>query len=377
MPLVEVLSHALAASGERTTRDKKDRARRVSAFVQHAYVFRNEYAEWPDRIPHEHIVLFDEAQRAWDSTQVSRWTKGHSSASEPEILLDVMSRLPGWAVIIAMVGGGQEINRGEAGLAEWGRALETAFPNWLVYASPEVLPGAADRPGGRLFDRTPQHPLIQSDTHLHLAMNVRSPRAERLNQWVDAVLALDLRGARELIPSESEFPIALTRRLDTAKAWLKERGDLDFRYGLVASPEGKRLRAWGLDTNELRQERAWANWFLKPLGDVRSSCQLEIPATSFDCQGLELDWTGVCWANDFAASDGRWWVRQFRGARWTTPGEERARFIVNAYRVLLTRARRGQVIWVPQPDGSDTTLEPALFDETAELLLAAGAQPID
>jgi hypothetical protein len=379
MPLVEVLSRALATSGRRrVARDREERARQVSAFVQHAYLFRNHYAEDPAAKPFEHIVLFDEAQRAWDAQQVARWTRGASNASEPEILLDVMSRLDEWAVIVAMVGGGQEINRGEAGLVEWGRALSSRFPDWVIYASPEILPGAPERTGGHLFEGDqPANMAIIRDEQLHLSMNVRSPRAERLNQWVDSVLSLDLAAARSAIPDEREFPVAVTRDIALAKAWLKERAGDEFTFGLVASAEGKRLRAWGLDTNELRQEKAWAYWFLNGVGDVRSSTQLEVPATSFDCQGLELDWVGVCWANDFYIEDEEWRARKFHGTRWMKANQVRARYILNGYRVLLTRARRGQVIWVPRPDGTDVTLAPAHFDSTFEFLCAAGAQPID
>jgi hypothetical protein len=376
-PLVEVLSQALAASGATASHDAKERWRKISAFVQHAYAFRNEYAADPSRIPSEHIVLFDEAQRAWDSARVSSKTKRQLTTSEPEILLSVMSRVSGWCVVIAMVGGGQEINRGEAGLAEWGRSLAMNFPSWQVHASPEVLPGAPDRPGGLLFNTLPPSPSVNADPRLHLAMNVRSPRAERLNQWVDAVLALDLDAAKRLIPDSREFPIAVTRDIRAAKSWLKDHGDEDYRYGLVASADGKRLRAWGFDTTVLLRDAAWPDWFLRPLGDVRSSYQLEVPATSFDCQGLELDWVGVCWSNDLAVEKGNWRMRQFRGAKWVKANAQRAQYILNGYRVLLTRARRGQVVWVPAPDGSDATLEPELFDGIADLLLIAGAQSID
>jgi hypothetical protein len=173
MPLVEVISSALVqAELGRDAMSRQERLRRVSAFIQHAYAFRNEYAEHGGRVPHEHVVLFDEAQRAWDAEQVSRWTRGQSSRSEPHILLDVMSRVPGWAVVVAMVGGGQEINRGEAGLKEWGRALAEHHDDWLVYASSQVLPGSPAAPGGRLFEVLPQRPIIASDARLHLTMNV-------------------------------------------------------------------------------------------------------------------------------------------------------------------------------------------------------------
>jgi hypothetical protein len=381
MPLVDVISSALAMSeSKRLESSKVHSFRRVGTFVQHAYLFRKEYAEHEDRVPHEHVVLFDEAQRAWDSQQVTRWTRGASIRSEPRILLDVMSRLPGWCVVIAMVGGGQEINSGEAGLAEWGRALQEFHPDWMVRASEAVLPGSPERPGGRLFDELPTvGPEVSVDAKLNLVMNVRSPRAERLNQWVDSLLSVNVPSAVDSRPDPREFPVQMTRHLSAAKSWLRDRTDVDQRCGLVASAGARRLRAWGLDTKALKRERAWSDWFLRGAGDVRSSMQLEVPATNFDCQGLELDWVGICWGNDFTfdPSAKRWRMRQFRGTSWMRIDGDRARYLVNSYRVLLTRARRGQIIWVPTGSDLDPTLEPDYFDATAEFLLAAGIPSID
>ncbi len=379
MPLVEVISQALVDSAARATgRPKVHIKREVSTFIQHAFRFRNEYAE-TQQPPSEHIVLFDEAQRAWDAKRVTSWTRGASTRSEPRILLDVMSRAPGWSVIIALIGSGQEINSGEAGIAEWGRALSEFHPDWIVRAAPAMLPGAAPPPGGLLFDQPPDGDLqVVPDARLHLTMNVRSPRAERLNQWVDHLLNGNIEAARGAFPDGAEFPIALTRSLDSARQWLRDRTDEDHRSGLVTSAEARRLRAWGLETNLLRTERAWPDWYLKPRGDVRGSDQLEVPATNFDCQGLEIDWVGVCWGNDFSHTPERGWrARHFSGSRWTNVNEERARYILNGYRVLLTRARRGQVIWVPEPDGSDATLDPADFEATANLLRDVGVPSID
>jgi hypothetical protein len=382
MPLVEVISKALATTRKLVAvSERREKERTVSTFVQHAYEFRKEYAEHPDRRPHEHVVLFDEAQRAWDSEQVARWTRGLSTRSEPEILLDVMSRLE-WGVVIAMVGGGQEINRGEAGITEWGRALGAQHSDWVVHASAAVLPGGPVRPGGRLFDVRPHGLEIVVDPRLNLIMNVRSPRAEKLNDWVDAVLNLDVARAKSSLPRADEFPFALTRDLVSAKEWLRDRvggdgtAEVDTRSGLVASSEARRLRAWGLDTKLLRTEKVWPDWFLRPPGDVRSSFQLEVPATNFDCQGLELDWVGVCWGNDLVPESDRqsWRIRRFVGARWQRANDERQRYIINSYRVILTRSRRGQVIWIPKPDDSDWTLPSADFDAVFELLVAAGLE---
>ncbi len=379
MPLVEVISAAIADSAASQGMTKREAQREVRTFIQHAYLFRNEHAE-SDNVPPEHVVLFDEAQRAWDAAQVESWTRGGSTRSEPQILLDVMNRVPDWSVVIAMVGSGQEINRGEAGLGEWGRAIAATHSDWLVRASPAVLPGEAEPPGGRLFESVPADVRLRPDGRLHLRMNVRSPRAERLNAWVDALLDLDLDVARAAFPDPHEYPMFMTRDLSRAKAWLRGLSDEQQRMGLVASAEARRLRAWGVDTRLLKQERGWANWFLKPRGDVRGSDQLEVAATNFDCQGLEIDWAGVCWANDLVPTPLRtdWRVRRFVGSRWTRANEERTRYIINGYRVILTRARRGQVIWVPRPeDASDATLRPEDFDRIAELLTAAGVPTLE
>jgi len=379
MPLVEVVRAALTDSEVRHGRRKQEAQREVSTFIQHAYLFRNAYAL--TGTPPEHVVLFDEAQRAWDRKQVFSWTRKSVDRSEPEILLDVMSRKGDWSVVVAMVGGGQEINSGEAGLGEWGRALLVSHPDWLIRASPQVLPGSSlPPPGGRLFENAVDGlTSLVPDQRLHLQMNVRSPRAERLNAWVDALLELRLGDARAAAPDPREFPMAFTRSLDQARQWLREHCDEDQRSGLLASADARRLRAWGLDPRNLRAEKAWADWFLKPRGDVRSSNQLEVPANNFDCQGLEIDWAGVCWGNDFAAgmADRQWRIRRFTGSRWTNPSSETRRYILNGYRVLLTRARRGQILWVPQPDGTDATLAPSDFDDVAGLLAAVGVPCID
>lgn len=391
MPLVEVITAALAESAMRAGQKKVHALREVKTFIQHAYQFRNENLKFPDRPPHERVILFDEAQRAWDAAQVRRWTRGETDRSEPELFLDFMARFPDWSVVIALVGSGQEINSGEAGLAEWGRAIASSHPDWLVMASPAVLPGEVPPPGGPLFEALPPQTTVQPDLRLHLRMNVRSPRAERLNQWVDALLTLNTDTAQAAFPDRGEYPMVMTRHVDVAREWLRDRGRMDevesvlsepderTRTGLLISADARRLRAWGLDGQWLRRERDWANWFLKPIGDVRGSDQLEVPATNFDCQGLEIDWAEVVWGNDLVprAGTSMWETRQFKGTKWQQAKGERARYIVNAYRVILTRARRGQIICVPEPDGSDATLPPDEFDRIAEVLVRAGVPSID
>jgi hypothetical protein len=379
MPLVEVITEALSKSATLAGKTRNDARREVRTFIQHAYLFRNEYAEHPERPLAEHVILFDEAQRAWDRRQVERWTRGASSRSEPEIFLDIMNRAEDWAVVIALVGSGQEINRGEAGLGEWGRALRESHSDWIVRAAPAVLPGEDAPPGGRLFDEVPLGLEIGRDHRLTLRMNVRSPRAERLNEWVDHVLGRRVDEARAVFPDPAEFPMVMTRDLEVARAWVRDRTDLDQRSGLLASAEARRLRAWGIDTKVLRQEKSWADWFLRERGDIRGSDQLEIAATNFDCQGLEIDWGVVCWGNDLVPTIAalEWRVSQFTGTSWKHANAEKSRFILNGYRVILTRSRRGQIIWVPRPDGSDPTLPPKDFDGIAEMLQDAGVPLLD
>ena len=384
-PLVSVIQSAIAAdySGH-SGRDisKAESKRRVETFIQHAYQFRNDYAYNEEAVPPEHVILFDEAQRAWDAKQLTNWSRrggdvARDPKSEPELFLNIMARAPKWSVIIAVVGSGQEINTGEAGLGEWGRAIAQSGTEWVVKASPHVLPGRANMVGEPLVKNRDELKDLTEDPRLHLEMNVRSPRAESLNQWVDSLIELDLPSARKHFAGMGDFPIALTRNLDAAKAWLLDRTDDDHRCGLIASGHARRLRAWGLNVGILKAEKGWANWFLTPKGDIRSSNQLEIPANTFDCQGLELDWVGMCWGSDLILENGRQWsARHLSGNRWQHARGEKRKFLLNSYRVLLTRARKGMVIWVPSVKGrwmlSDPTLDRNALDEIADLLMESG-----
>jgi len=384
-PLVSVIQSAIAAdySGH-SGRDisKAESKRRVETFIQHAYQFRNDYAYNEEAVPPEHVILFDEAQRAWDAKQLTTWSRRGGSTvqnpkSEPDLFLNIMARAPKWSVIIAVVGSGQEINTGEAGLGEWGRAIMKSGTDWIVKASPHVLPGNATMVGDPLVKNRDELKNLTEDPRLHLEMNVRSPRAESLNQWVDSLIALDLPEARRNFSGMGDFPIALTRDLDVAKAWLLDRTDEDHRCGLVASGHARRLRAWGLNVGVLKAEKGWANWFLTRRGDIRSSDQLEIPANTFDCQGLELDWVGMCWGSDLILENGRQWsTRHLSGNRWRNARGEQRKFLLNCYRVLLTRARKGMVIWVPAVKEkwmlTDPTLDPNALDEIADILMESG-----
>jgi hypothetical protein len=299
--------------------------------------------------------------------------------SEPEMMLQIMDRHKDWAVIVALVGGGQEINRGEAGLAEWGRALPK-FPGWRVVASPEVLPGETRGPDFTLFEEgslVPQQ--VETDDSLHLKIALRSIRAQRISDWVNRVLAGQYLEAGIIAERLEERP-CLTRTLDTARAWLSQRRRGFTRAGLVGSASASRLRSDGLEPSfDFHRRFDWVNWFLDEVDDVRCSSRLEVFATQFEVQGLELDWVGVCWGEDLTWDGSKWVSNRFNNMRWVprkmraSVDEQKHRFRVNGYRVLLTRARQGMIIYVPQPPPHDLSRLHAELERTAEHLIQCGA----
>ena len=374
-PLVKVVREALVLSQQRAGHRRQDSTHEVSTFIQNVHQFLRYHREHPAALPHENVVVFDEAQRAWDREQMQR--KQGVDRSEAAELFDVMDRLDGWAVIIALVGGGQEIFLGEAGLEEWGRAV-AGRPDWHVVASPEVVSGGASVSGHRLFaDGVPPGIAFQPEPFAHLSVGVRSFRAQRLAEWVDAVLTLDTERARSLMPDHREFPLYFTRDLEVAKAWLRARSEPrnGQRAGLIATSEDQRLRAYGLErSSAFRLNYSFEKWFLMQPTDVRSSHALEVAASEFECQGLELDWVGLCWGGDLTPSNhGGWEYRKFRGSAWNqVRGDTERNYVRNRYRVLLTRARLGTVIWIPSGKAADPTLDPVKFDRVQTLLQEAG-----
>ena len=297
------------------------------------------------------------------------------------MLLSIMERHPDWAVVIALVGGGQEINRGEAGLAEWGRALAETRKPWRVYASPEALAGGAAVAGSQLFPSGLEHAVeTHSEPQLHLDVSVRSLNADAYSAWVNAVVVGDAEAARDHI-RDAPFAVMLTRSLADLRALLRQNTLGESRCGLVASSGAARIRAEGLEPDStFHGEYPWNHWYLADATDVRSSHQLEVFATEFEIQGLELDWIGLCWGGDFiwSPAEGRWLCRAFahkRQSAWSILKHERRQiYRRNAYRVLMTRARQGIVLYVPQGDAQDPTRKPAEFNDTADFLLSCGAR---
>jgi hypothetical protein len=314
-------------------------------------------------------VVFDEAQRAWDAAYAARKFDLHDS--EAALFLDIMRKHQDYAVIIALVGNGQEINTGEAGLGEWGRAL-TQRPDWQVRAAQSVLTTLESRQ--RLFGQAPANLLIEEA--LHLNVPIRAIRSAAGAPWVDAVLRGATDEARQ--HAQNDVPFFVTRSLGAMRHALRLRARGERRAGLICSTGARRLVADGIwpDFPHLDND-AIANWFLNRWPDVRASDALEIPATQFACQGLELDYVGLCWGGDLVWRN-RWLVRKFVGTKWQTPaGQDTIDFRINTYRVLLTRARYDTIIWIPEGVPEDPTREPTLFNDTAAYLLRCGAQLLD
>lgn len=380
-PLVKIVSAAIARDHKRRMHETGGE-RIVGAFIQNVHVFVREGLEKADKPPVEQVVVFDEAQRAWNADQNRK--KNGLEVSEPETMLSIMDRHQDWAVLVALVGGGQEIHNGEAGLAEWGKTLREKFPQWKIAVSPKALEHDTSNAGHRLFaDGNGGSLAIQKEPSLHLEVNQRSFRAQKLTEWVEAALAGDATKAAAIVPDLRDFPFALTRSLPTAREWLRKHARGQQRAGLVASSGALRLRADGLELSSgFRQGNRdlFVHWFLALPPDIRSSNQLEIAASEFECQGLELDWIGICWGGDFSfdAANNGWLYRYFSGSRWGNLKNEIDRqYLLNTYRVLLTRARRGLVLWIPQGDITDETRLPSHFDSTTDYLVRCGLSLAD
>lgn len=379
-PLVAVLCEALARDSAKRAKDAGEpmtlkRARsRVKAFVQNVHHFRDECLRDGATPPIEHVALFDEAQRAWNEERTRSFMaakKKHANfdMSEPAYLISCMDRHTDWAVIVCLVGGGQEINTGEAGIGEWLRAIRSDFPNWHVHLSPHL--NDSEYAAGDALGLLEGHARVETHESLHLAVSMRSFRAEHVSAWVKAVLDLDREGAEEAWVSLRErYPIVLTRDLTKAKAWLRERARGSERYGMVVSSQAQRLKPHAID---VRVDIDPVNWFLQPRDDVRSSYYLEDAATEFDVQGLELDWACVVWDGDFRYSPSGWQHWSFKGSRWQhIKKDDRRAYLKNSYRVLLTRARQGMVVVVPYGDERDPTRLPEMYDATYEYLQSLG-----
>jgi len=382
-PLVAVLREALvrdqverALEGGQVVR-KSNAKKKVETFIQNVHHFRDEYLR-DSGAPLEHVVLFDEAQRAWNLEQTSAFMqrkkgKADFQLSEPEFLISCLDRHQDWCVVVCLVGGGQEINTGEGGIGEWFDAILRRFQGWDVYLSRELA--ASEYRGAAEFDAI----LARASTHLaeglHLATSIRSFRAERVSDFVRDILDVEMASARETLGQLIDrYPIVLTRELSRAKTWLRQQARGSERYGIVVSSQAERLKPHAID---VRVKTDPVKWFLEGTDDTRSSYYLEDVATEFQVQGLELDWACVVWDGDLRLSGEGWTHHQFRGTRWQRINKpERQRYLENAYRVLLTRARQGMVLVVPYGDDEDPTRAPEIYDPTFDYLRSLGIRLI-
>ena len=375
-PLIAVLREALVRDAVSRGAKKPQAEREVKAAIQNVHRFLEDHALDPARVPPERLIVFDEPQRAWDERKARQGTQnrpGRLTMSEPAHALDIMGRHQGWAVVVALIGGGQEINTGEGGIAEWGRVI-AADPRWGAVAGPHVL-DAAD-PLRRLADGQP--PWLGLDPALDLTVPLRAVRDASVAEWMEAVLAGDAPRAAAIAAAAAEFPVFLTRDLDALRVALRRFARGLRRAGIVRSSGARRLRAEGLAAEVASDEVP--DWFLNRFPDVRASDALEAAATEYACQGLELDVVGVAWGGDLVRAGSAWMARRFAGTRWQAERSE-AHYVRNTYRVLLTRARAETVIWVPRGSARDdafhdATRDAAVLDEVAAFLAACGARAL-
>ncbi|MCA8913319.1 MAG: DUF2075 domain-containing protein [Planctomycetes bacterium] len=378
-PLVDVLREALIrdeyqrrrAAGEKVRKGKVGEG--VKQFIQNVHHFRDDNLQHAGA-PAEHVAIFDEAQRAWNLQKTADFMQRRKKVpnfnqSEPEFLISCMDRHDDWSVIVCLVGGGQEINTGEAGIAAWLDAINSRFPHWDVHISSNLHD--SEYAAGKAMEFAVERSNAILDDALHLAVSMRSFRAENVSGFVKALLDRDLAAARTACHEFSDrYPMRLTRNMDAAKQWIRSRARGSQRYGLLCSSKAMRLKPHAID---VRHNVNPVHWFLNDADDTRSSQYLEDAATEFQVQGLEVDWACVNWDADFRATEDGWSHHDFRGSSWCNiRNEANKQYLTNAYRVLLTRARQGMVIFVPPGDSTDHTRKPQWYDSTYEYLKSAG-----
>jgi hypothetical protein len=349
----------------------------VKVFVQNVHHFRDECLD-DEGAPAEHVALFDEAQRAWNKEQTVTFMRRKKrrpnfDVSEPEFLISCMDRQQDWAVVVCLVGGGQEIHRGEAGIGEWITALQRSFPHWQVHISPRLED--SEFGAGTVLMQLAGRSNVSFNKDLHLGVSMRSFRSERVSELVKLVLDQEEMAAAQLAKQVTQrFPIVITRDVEKAKGWLRKMARGSERFGLVVSSHAQRLKPHAID---VRSPIDPVHWFLDGKDDVRSSYFLEDAATEFQVQGLELDWAGVVWDADFRYRDDGWDYLSFIGSNWKRVQRlELKNYLKNAYRVLLTRARQGMVIVVPPGCSDDPTRLPSFYDRTYRYLSNIGFSEI-
>lgn len=382
-PLVSILQEALAR--DKVSRElsnkvkitKKEARQAVKAFIQIIHHYRDAYLA-DSNAPFDHVAIFDEAQRAWNKEQTVKFMKLKKNRpdfdhSEPEFLISCLDRHRDWAVVVCLVGGGQEINTGEAGISEWLKAIHLKFQDWIVCLSPNL--SNREYSAEQAISLVSMTNIVRTDPNLHLTVCLRSFRAENLSLFINYLLDRDIANAKDALSKIKEkYPIVLTRDINTAKNWLREKARGSERYGMLVSSQAQRLKPFAIDVKSPIDP---VNWFLENKDDVRSSYYLEDVATEFHVQGLEIDWACVAWDGDLRFSENDWQTFSFKGNKWQNiNGDFRKKYLVNAYRVLLTRARQGLVILIPDGDSVDHTRKPEYYDSTYQYLKRVGLEVI-
>lgn len=379
-PLVDILQAALAKDrSSRTGITIAEAKKETKAFIQIIHRFRDE-ALTTNNPPAEKVAIFDEAQRAWNEESLTDFMKRKKGVdafnqSEPEFLIRIMDRHQDWAVIVCLVGGGQEIYNGEAGIIDWFRALQKKFRNWHIYLSDKITD--SEYVGNSSIEELLTGCSYSLRPALHLGVSLRSFRSEKLAEFVKLLLDNEPSAAAAVYSELSiHYPIILTRDLDKAKEWIRKKARGTERYGLLASSEGKRLRGIGIWVPSVINH---VGWFLNEKDNVDSSYFLEVAASEFKVQGLEIDYSILAWDADLRRSGKGFDYFKFRGTRWNHVNNmQQQKYLKNAYRVLMTRARQGMIIFVPSgtdPE-DDPTRDSAYYDDIYKYLRSCGIKEL-
>lgn len=382
-PLVDVLREALARDKVKTAKEngeslsKENAKSQVKSFIQNIHHFRDASLR-DEKAPIEKVTIFDEAQRAWTKEQASSFmkrNKGNSefNKSEPEFLIEVMNRHKDWCTIVCLIGGGQEINTGEAGLEEWIRPFENNFNDWDIYYSSKIIEDENYIKDNNALTIL-KNKNAERKNELHLSVCLRSFRSAQLSSFIQEIINNDIKKAKNIYKEfiEKDYPIRITRDLEKAKNWLNKKANGNERTGIIASSGAIRLRPFGLN---VKAKIDAPIWFLNDREDIRSSYFLEEVATEFDIQGLELDWTCVAWDGDLFYNNNQWNYKKFTGTTWKNCSNvERIKYLINSYRVLLTRARQGLIIYIPKGNKEDLTRPDFMYDGTFEFFKSIGIE---
>ena len=380
-PLVEVLRESLARDKVKRTKIKKGEAdREVKQFIQQLHNYRKDQIN-SSHPPNEKVIIFDEAQRCWTKEELSKYLKKKEgldiNKSEPEVLIDSMERHKDWCVIVCLIGGGQEINHGEAGVVEWFETIKNKFSNWKLYFPETIISMPEYNWENKLDNITENNPRFIKNNDLHLSVSLRSFRSEKVSAFVENIINLNIKNARNLLEEiKDKYPIFLARDLNVAKDWIRKKKRGSERCGLLASSNAKRLSPEGIS---VKDQADIASYFLDDEeNDFRSSNFLEKVATEFDVQGLELDWSIVGWDYDFSYQNEKWEYRTLRGSDWQKINKlDLILYRKNSYRVLLTRARQGMIIFVPNGDDRDYSRQKKFYDGTYKFLKDIGLSEIN